>query len=387
MDTPGPPPNPPGPPPGPQPEPTRDGSWTLRSARHGATYHSLHGALTEARHVFVDHGLVAWHAAAEARAQPARPCDVLEVGWGTGLNAACIEQRALAEGWQVRYRALETDPLPLEATQALDYGTATGLGAPTYRAMMSLPPDTLWSPGPHFEFCWEHRDVRHWSTPDASLDLILYDAFAPETQPELWTPDVFAPLYRALRWHGLLVTYCAKGDVRRALRAAGFATERLPGPPGKREMLAARKTPLDRFNLRVYGLVIHDQHLLVARERIHGQWHAKLPGGGVQPGEGIEPALLREFQEELGAATQFAQTAHFYTTGFFQRSAFHPTDQIVSIYYRVTLLSPLPAEGTQAADGSPQSFHWRSLTDLHPDDLSFPIDRHVLSLLLQSPAP
>ncbi|MEY5043304.1 MAG: hypothetical protein RJA19_531 [Bacteroidota bacterium] len=361
--------------------PTGDGSWTLRSGVHGVPYHSVYGAYTESLYVFVEQGLSAWWTAASASDGGRRGCDVLEVGWGSGLNAACAWRWAQDQGVEVRYRALEPDPLPREVLERLDHGERTGMGGEAFGEMMGVPEGQEWRGGAHFSLRWEPTDVRDWEPEAAgSVDVIFFDAFAPESQPELWTEAVFARLYRALRVGGRLVTYCAKGEVRRAMVAAGFAVERLPGPPGKREMLAACKTPPTRFNLRVYGLVVDQGRVLISRERIQGQWYAKFPGGGVEPGEGIRDALHREFREELGPEVEIGRVEHFYTTDFFQRSAFRAEDQVVSIYYRVELASPLPEEGMKAWDGSPLTFHWWTVGG-EEGDLAFPIDRHVARML------
>jgi hypothetical protein len=111
----------------------------LRSGVHGVPYHSIYGAFTESKYVFVEQGLSAWWAAASASEGGRRGCDVLEVGWGSGLNAACAWRWAQDQGVEVRYQALEPDPLPSEVLERLDHGERTGMGAGAFRDMMGVP--------------------------------------------------------------------------------------------------------------------------------------------------------------------------------------------------------------------------------------------------------
>lgn len=215
---------------------TADGSTTLRSARLGEQYHSVHGAVQESRHVFLQHGLEAF---------PGDAVDVLEVGLGTGLNMLLTWQAAEATGRTVRYLALEPFPIPMEQVQALghperldDTDRAAG-----FLKLMAAAPEEWHVISPHFTFQRSARPVQEL-TAEGIADVVYFDAFGPPTQPEMWTLDVMARMFRALRPGGSLVTYCAKGEVRRTLQAAGFVVERLPGPPGKREMLRGVKPPI-----------------------------------------------------------------------------------------------------------------------------------------------
>ncbi|MFT3885139.1 MAG: tRNA (5-methylaminomethyl-2-thiouridine)(34)-methyltransferase MnmD [Flavobacteriales bacterium] len=212
---------------------TADGSATLRSARLGEQYHSVHGAVQESRHVFLRHGL---------EAVAADPVDVLEVGLGTGLNMLLTWQAAEAGGRTVRYHALEPFPVPLE--QLKDLGHAEMLGADhsdAFLRTMTAVPEAWHVVSPWFHFRRSAMPV-HDLQAEGIADVVYFDAFGPATQPEMWTLDVMQRMFRALWPGGLLVTYCAKGEVRRTLQAAGFVVERLPGPPGKREMLRAARS-------------------------------------------------------------------------------------------------------------------------------------------------
>ncbi|MBL7982428.1 MAG: tRNA (5-methylaminomethyl-2-thiouridine)(34)-methyltransferase MnmD [Flavobacteriales bacterium] len=223
------------PPADPGPLRTADGSLTLRSAQWGEHYHSMHGAVQESTHVFIKAG---------AEAVQKQELDVLEVGLGTGLNLLLTWVRCLEGKWTVRYTALE--PFPLSKEQLDELGHCDELAWPglhePFLASMTATPGEWQQPMGGLAF-------RRLDTPVQELDeaerydVVYFDAFSPGAQPEMWTTAVFQLMYRALRTGGVLVTYCAKGDVRRAMQAAGFKVERLPGPPGKREMLRATKVP------------------------------------------------------------------------------------------------------------------------------------------------
>jgi tRNA U34 5-methylaminomethyl-2-thiouridine-forming methyltransferase MnmC len=210
-----------------------DGSHTILSETYGVTYHSRHGAITETKHVFIQMGLH-W------KAQEKNEISVLEVGFGTGLNAFMSLLEAERQGWLIHYQSLETHPVSMEQAAALNY------------------PDMLQVPERASDFIqlhsleWNrpHALSRHFSLektltplqdfqPERTCDVIFFDAFAPQAQPEMWEESIFEQLAKALNPGGGLVTYCAQGEFRRRLRRAGFTTERLPGPPGKREMTRA----------------------------------------------------------------------------------------------------------------------------------------------------
>lgn len=216
---------------------TFDGSDTLISGRWGVSYHSLHGALTESRHVFIQAGLDLF------RRHP-RKVRILEAGFGTGLNALLAWLWADQHRIQVHYTALEIDPVPLPLAASLNYPSVmsphTPDAASNFLQLHEAPWDISAVLSPHYEL---HKSVCSIETFSAAgcCDLIFFDAFAPAAQPELWTQDVFARMFEALDPGGILVTYCAKGSVKRNMRYAGFEVERLPGPPGKREMTRAGK--------------------------------------------------------------------------------------------------------------------------------------------------
>lgn len=215
------------------PERTADGSLTLRSAQLNEQYHSVHGAVQESTHVFIKHGL-------EYVGKP--HVDVLEVGLGTGLNFLLTWIRGLEGKCTVHYTALEPHPVAREQLLALDHCNELawpGLHEPFMERMIQLRAEP-WEPLGGLSFRCLPIAVQSFN--EASIaDVIYFDAFGPPTQPEMWTLEVFQRMHRALRPGGVLVTYCAKGEVRRTMQAAGFTVERLQGPPGKREMLRGRR--------------------------------------------------------------------------------------------------------------------------------------------------
>lgn len=136
----------------------------------------------------------------------------------------------------------------------------------------------------------------------------------------------------------------------------------------------------DKFNIRVYGLVIKDQKLLLVKERLRNFSFVKFPGGGVEKGEGTLDALRREVMEEI--QTRVLTIDHFYTTDFFQVSAFNPAEQIISIYYKITLEN-YPEDGYYHQEPDHEMhFFWKSLRNLNIEDVTFPIDQYVINKIL-----
>lgn len=219
---------------------TADGSATLFVPALNEHYHSQHGARQESAHVFIRHGLEPLLPVAAETGQPLR---ILEVGLGTGLNALLTLEAAQAAGASIEYDGLETFPLPPAVVAALQpewdaRGTPIHeLFAGLHAAPWNAPVDLL----PGFRLRKRHESLQAAALPARHYHLLYFDAFAPEKQPELWAEAVFAQLYAAAAPGAVLVSYCAQGQFRRNLRAAGWLTEKLPGPPGKREMTRARK--------------------------------------------------------------------------------------------------------------------------------------------------
>ena len=208
---------------------TEDGSHTLFSERFGEHYHSLHGAIQESRHIFINAGL--------------RECNVkcpsiLEVGFGTGLNAllSCIE--SVENNLTISYSSLELFPLNQMEVTMLNYPDELGYEQ-EFQDMHKSPWDQLVQITESFRLKKMKADLKTVVLLER-FDLIYFDAFSPEVQPNLWTDQVLEKLASYTNSGGILTTYSAKGAVRRALQSVGFHVERIPGPPGKREMLRAR---------------------------------------------------------------------------------------------------------------------------------------------------
>jgi tRNA U34 5-methylaminomethyl-2-thiouridine-forming methyltransferase MnmC len=205
---------------------TADGSATLRSPHHGDTYHSLRGAVGESRHVFIDAGF------SQSVGEPVR---VLEMGFGTGLNAWLTLLEAERTGRRVEYTGVELHPVAREVAARLNYTSD-----PRFDAMHSAPWGEWSAINEGFSLRKLHgsmAEILEGTDFSSNFDLVYWDAFAPDTQPELWTAAIFERVRGVTATGGVLVTYSSKGDVRRALMAAGFAVERLPGALGKRHML------------------------------------------------------------------------------------------------------------------------------------------------------
>ncbi|MDX1905687.1 MAG: tRNA (5-methylaminomethyl-2-thiouridine)(34)-methyltransferase MnmD [Bacteroidia bacterium] len=210
-----------------QPVITGDGSQTLFSTQFQAHYHSIHGAVQESLHVFIRMG---W----EALPAMEDPVYILEMGLGTGLNAWLTSQHAQRA---VYYHAVETHPVPAEVYTGLSY-TTDATGQAQFEHIHLAPWEEPTEIRPGFVLL-KHQQPLQTFRPEAPFHLVYYDAFAPDTQPELWTAETLAHVRSLMCTGGVWVSYCAKGVVRRTLQAVGFRVERCPGPPGKHEMLRA----------------------------------------------------------------------------------------------------------------------------------------------------
>lgn len=215
---------------------TEDGSHTVVAQELNEHYHSIHGALQESRHIFIRAGL---H---QACINPG-DLNILEVGFGTGLNVILTLADPAITGRKVNYTALEPYPLPVELVAELNYNTIPGL-EPYYGNFlkMHLQPFGL-SQELREAFIFTKLNVKAEESqlPVSTYHLVYFDAFSPNVQPELWSPEVFLAIYLSMKPGGILVTYCAKGSVKRILKNVGFRVENLPGPPGKSQITRAVK--------------------------------------------------------------------------------------------------------------------------------------------------
>jgi tRNA U34 5-methylaminomethyl-2-thiouridine-forming methyltransferase MnmC len=207
---------------------TADGSHTLFVPEINEHYHSVNGAIQEARHVYIE--------AAFNQCLKKNVC-VLEMGFGAGLNALLTALESQKQKIHTTYLALEKYPLPSGLINRLNY---SNLDNDLFQRIHAAAWETALPLTPFFTLQKIRCDFNAYDFP-GKYDVVYYDAFAPGKQPEAWSQALFDKLFCALNPGGLLTTYCAQGRVRRKLQQAGFAVERIPGPPGKREMLRGRK--------------------------------------------------------------------------------------------------------------------------------------------------
>ncbi|NDW19334.1 SAM-dependent methyltransferase [Dysgonomonas sp. 216] len=212
---------------------TADGSHTLFVPQLDEHYHSVNGAIQESNHVFIESGL---------KCCPKNEISILEVGFGTGLNALLTLLYANQTNKQVRYKSYELYPLSQDVIEKLNYRDILLDKAKFFDDLHKAPWGEEVLLTSNFSLKKISADFTLFEEERANLfDLVYFDAFAPDKQPELWTQKIFDYVYKLVSANGILITYCAKGVVRRAMLKSGFKVERIPGPPGKREMLRAIK--------------------------------------------------------------------------------------------------------------------------------------------------
>ncbi|SHK57250.1 tRNA U34 5-methylaminomethyl-2-thiouridine-forming methyltransferase MnmC [Reichenbachiella agariperforans] len=218
---------------------TKDGSHSLLLPEMNETYHSTHGAITEAQYVFLEKGLAHYR----ERNPDQQVIRVLEIGFGTGLNAWLTALETNKSMESLVYTSLEKYPLAKEVTDQLNY--VGQLGDENGQEVFDRVHAVAWNEQQKitelFSLIKVETDVFQFEVEEAVYDLIFFDAFAPSKQPEMWSPEVLAKMYQGLAQNGVLVTYCAQGQFKRDIKSAGFEIEELPGPPGKKEMTRATK--------------------------------------------------------------------------------------------------------------------------------------------------
>lgn len=210
---------------------TDDGSATLYIPAMDEHYHSIKGALTESNHIYRD---CAFLYRAHSLTDGTAPLRLLEIGFGTGLNA-CVTAMVADKSCPVHYITLEKYPVDAETLDTLHYEKS--VDATLLHNIHRAPWDEPVRITPYFTL--EKRRADYLSDPlPSSIDVVYFDAFAPEKQPEMWTPEAFSRLVEAMNTNAVLTTYCAKGTIRRLLASLGLDMERIPGPTGgKREIL------------------------------------------------------------------------------------------------------------------------------------------------------
>ncbi|NOY37162.1 MAG: tRNA (5-methylaminomethyl-2-thiouridine)(34)-methyltransferase MnmD [Chlorobi bacterium] len=211
---------------------TAEGSHTLFRPDIREVYHSRHGAVRESMHVFIQQGY---------KQLQKDPVYIFEAGFGTGLNALLTCMEAIHTEIHTVYDAIELYPLEWQLLNKLNYPDILNDTGKLFYKIHQAPWDKESVISPWFALRKIQENLRTF-LPDRNYDLIYFDAFAPEIQPEVWDPQVFITLAGSLNPGGILVTYSAKSSIRKAMQSAGLVTECLPGPPGKREMTRARKS-------------------------------------------------------------------------------------------------------------------------------------------------
>ena len=213
---------------------TSDGSTTIHIPEWNEQYHSIHGAIQEANHVYIQHGL---------NYKTINEIAVLEIGFGTGLNSFMTFLEAQEKKLFIEYVGVEAYPILEEELLKLNY--VAELDATPFTKIFESFHSCSWEEKhqitPNFSLL-KRKQFFHEIDDENKFDVIYFDAFGARVQPELWTEEIFFKMFLALKPEGVLVTYAAKGSVRRAMQSVGFNVERLPGPPGKREMLRAIKS-------------------------------------------------------------------------------------------------------------------------------------------------
>lgn len=212
---------------------TADGSTTLYVPELDEHYHSIHGAVQESLHVFIEHGL-------KTRLHQ-DVIHIFEMGLGTGLNLYLTALTAPDK--MIHYTSVEAYPVSTDEATKLNYPFTEAYRNPElFLKIHQLPWEEAVNLSDHLTLTKLHGKLATTNLSHIpSIDIIYYDAFAPDAQPNLWTTEVFEQMFQLLKPGGILVTYCAKGYVKRNMKAAGYTVERLPGPPGKREMTCATK--------------------------------------------------------------------------------------------------------------------------------------------------
>lgn len=213
---------------------TADGSHTLLNESINETYHSVHGAIQESMHVFIKHG--AEHAYHESK----KPhLSIFEIGFGTGLNALLTAKFAQEHSLRVHYTSIEAYPLDERWWSQLNYPSLLNMST-EYNALHRASWNGWQEVCPYFSIRKLHTKLSDLDLDSEAFDLIYFDAFAPSRQPEMWSLDNVEKIVKLLGKRGVLVTYCAKGQLKRDFLSLGFQVETLPGPPGKKEMVRVK---------------------------------------------------------------------------------------------------------------------------------------------------
>ncbi len=217
---------------------TEDGSTSLFHNGLQETYHSVHGAIQESQHVFIEAGLHHW-----LRVSKRQTISILEIGFGTGLNALLTALAAEKVGVEIEYQTIEAFPLTMEMVTLLNYPVI--IGTDNAKSVFENLHQADWNQpkklSPYFDFLKRDLRLQEADFSNETFDLIFFDAFGPDKQPDMWERSNLVKLARAMKPQGVFVTYSAKGQLKRDLVSLGLLVEKIPGPPGKREMIRATK--------------------------------------------------------------------------------------------------------------------------------------------------
>ena len=213
---------------------TGDGSKTIRIVDLDENYHSSHGALQEALHVFIKNGLLEFKEKSQI--------SIFEMGFGTGLNTFLSAIKSSELKLKIEYSGVEAFPISEDEIIDLEYAQLVGdENVELYKKIHSSSWEEMNEISAFFTLKKIKNQLQNLELEKESFDINYYDAFGPRAQDEMWSVELFKKMYDSLKVGGFLVTYCAKGQVKRNMKEVGFTVEPLPGPPGKREMTRAWK--------------------------------------------------------------------------------------------------------------------------------------------------
>lgn len=211
---------------------TNDGSSSIYIPEMDESYHSVHGAVQEALHVFIKNGLGLFSS---------NEINVFELGFGTGLNAFLSEQYSSQNSILINYHSIEAFPVEVSLVKLLNYNDIIKYNVEVFDSIHSAKWEVLNRISETFQLKKIEAKIQDFELDKNHYDIVFFDAFGPRAQSEIWSIEILQKMYDCLKPNGKLVTYCAQGQFKRDLKSIGFKVENLPGPPGKREMTVATK--------------------------------------------------------------------------------------------------------------------------------------------------